>query len=252
MDQLKRFFILATVAILAACASASESAAPKHVLIFSHSTGYRHASIEAGVAAVRAIAERNGYVVQATEDPAVFSAEGLAQIDAVVFISTTTSRRDPNSEWLVGDRRTAFQDFIHRGGGFVGIHAAADSHYNWPWYRQMIGAAFRTHPPGEPEGVVTVVDSNHPATRGLPTTVRRADEWYYYDDFDPNVRLLVTFDPVSIGQPGPGPNPISWAHEFEGGRVFYTGLGHVPASYEEDFFLRHVEGGLKWALHEEN
>jgi type 1 glutamine amidotransferase len=255
MSSLVRWLSLVfAAALVASCASAApmRSGGAPHVLIFTHSTGYRHASIEPGIAALRAIGERNGYVMDASEDPDIFSSERLNGYDAIVLISTTSSGRDPASEWFVGARGEAFQEFVHRGGGVVAIHAAGDSHRNWPWYRQMIGGLFERHPQGQPVGRVTIVDPDHPATRGLPTNVTRADEWYYYVDFDPTVRLLAVFDPASIGQEDANPNPISWSHEFEGGRVFYTGLGHTPESYSEDFFLRHVEGGLKWVLRQEN
>jgi hypothetical protein len=238
---------------LAACAAtipaAEEAAAkPPHILVFTRSTGYRHASIEPGIAAFQAIGAREGYVVTASEDPDIFSDETLAEFDAIVLICTTSSRRNLESEWFQGARGEALQAFVHRGGAIVGIHAAADSHYNWPWYRRMIGAAFAFHPPGEPPGDITIVDRDDPSTRALPAEFTRADEWYYYVDFDPSVNLLATYDPVSIGQEGPGPNPISWNHEFEGGRVFYTGMGHTPESYEDERFLAHITGGLKWAL----
>src|SRR5688572_9516737 len=234
MTKIFRWIALLFVAAIAvACSTATEApssaAEETRVLVFSHTTGYRHASIEAGVAMFREIGAREGWGIDHSEDPAVFTTEQLAQYDAIVFLSST-SGRDPAREWIVGPRRDALQAFVRSGKGIVGIHAAADSHYNWPWYRQMIGGAFRTHPPGEPEGNVTIVDGDHPSTRGLTRDVRRPDEWYYYVDFDPNVRLLAVYDPRSIGQPETAPNPISWAHEFEGGRVFYTGMGHVEAA----------------------
>jgi type 1 glutamine amidotransferase len=244
--------IAAAAALMLTGCVTTDTAAPRveaqRILIFSHSTGYRHDSIEPAVAALRTLAEREGYLSVASEDPDVFSAEGLEGFDAIVLVSNTTSPRDPNSEWFVGARRVALQNFVRGGGGVVGIHAAADSHRNWPWYRQMIGGVFRMHPPGTPSGTVTVVDGDHPATRNLPQTIQRTDEWYYYDDFNPDVRLLVTYDRASIGQSDAGPNPISWSHQFEGGRVFYTGLGHTPESYAEPLFIEHLRGGLRWAL----
>lgn len=254
----RRFIIAAAAAFVAACGSVAGDTpwsqgvraggdAPR-ILVFTKSAGYRHASIEPGVAAIRAIGEREGWVVEHTEDADVFAPGRLDQYDALVLLHTTSSFRNPDSEWFQGARREALQAFVHRGGGVVGIHAAADSHYNWPWYRQMIGGAFERHPPGEPPGRITIVDADHPATRALPRQFTRADEWYYYVDFNPTVRVLATLDPASIGQTDSNPNPISWVHEFEGGRVFYTGMGHTPESYEEEVFLTHLTGGLRWAL----
>lgn len=226
-------------------------AAQPRVLLFSHSTGYRHASIEAGVTAIQALGAREGLTIVHSADPAVFSPEGLAGIDAIVFLSTTTDPKNPDSEWFQGERRDALQRFVRAGGGVVGIHAASDSHYHWPWYQQLIGAHFARHPPGTPEGVLQVIDETHRANRDVDPTMRRADEWYYFDDYDPRMTLLVTLDPASIGEPDANPNPVSWAHEFDGGRVFYTAMGHTDESFTDRNFLNHLAGGLAWVMKRE-
>jgi hypothetical protein len=223
-------------------------AAAAHVLIFSHTTGYRRESIEPGVAAIRSIAERQGLAVTASEDPAVFSAAGLTGVAAIVLLSNTTDPKRPESEWLTGERRQALQDFVHRGGGVLAVHAAADSHYGWPWYGRMIGGRFERHPSGTPRGHVSILDPDHPSTRALPRQAGRIDEWYYFQDYDPTSRLLVMLDPASIGEKDVNPNPVSWARSFEGGRVFYTAMGHTSQSYSEPFFLEHLAGGLRWVL----
>ncbi|MES2443901.1 MAG: ThuA domain-containing protein [Pseudomonadota bacterium] len=247
MRNLLRLLLL-LIGAAAIVGPAAAAARHPHVLIFSYSTGYRHASIEAGVAAVKAMGERAGMTMVASADPDIFSEAGLKAFDAIVFVSNTTKPKEPESEWFTGTRRDALQAFVHRGGGIVGIHAAADSHYNWPWFGRLMGGRFVRHPQGTPEGVVTIVDSKHPSTKGLARSVKRVDEWYYYDDFNPQVRLLVVLDPQSIGEKDVNPNPMSWSQEFEGGRVFYTGMGHTPESYAEPWFLKHLEGGLNWVL----
>jgi type 1 glutamine amidotransferase len=132
----------------------------------------------------------------------------------------------------------------------VGIHASADSHYHWPWYGQMMGGYFQHHPKGTPKGTLTVVDSKHPATAKLPKTITRNDEWYYYKDLDPMVKVLVTVDPASIGegQPDVNPNPVVWYKPFGGGRVFYNGLGHTNESYSEPYMIDLLTGGLRYAI----
>jgi uncharacterized protein len=238
--------ILAWIAVLLVALPAS-AADSKRVLIYSGSTGFRHESIEPGVAAIKVLATREGFAADTSEDPNVFTAERLKPYSVIVFVSSTTNPKDPASEWFVGERREALQGFVHAGKGIVGIHAAADSHFNWPWYTKMIGGVFERHPQGTPAGELTVVDGTHPSTRGLPQTIPHIDEWYYYKDFNPRVQLLMTFDPASIGETDANPNPISWAHEFEGGRVFYTGLGHTKEAYRTSFFLKHIAGALHWA-----
>ena len=244
-------FLLPILMLLAACGGPSAQEAPAaadkpHVLIFSHSTGWRHKSIEPGVAAMKAMLEAKGYRVSASEDPEIFSTEGLADIDALMLINTTSNSREPGGEWWVGDRRMAFQAFVQNGGGVVGIHGASDSHYNWTWYGKLIGGYFESHPPGTPRGELSVINASQTSTESLPTSFSRVDEWYYIKDYNPAVTLLVTLDPASIGEADANPNPISWQHEFDGGRVFYTSMGHTAETYTEDVFQQHVLGGVKW------
>jgi type 1 glutamine amidotransferase len=230
--------------------AAPAPAQPSHgaILIYSGTTGYRHESIPAGIEAVGAIARKRGLNAVASEDPAVFSSENLRRFRAIVLLSSTTDPKNPASEWLVGSRRDALQSFVRNGGGVVAIHAAADSHYHWPWYGKLIGGHFARHPTGTPTGVVSVVAGNEPIVADLPAKERRADEWYYFDDYDPTSHLLMTLDPSSIGEADVNPNPVSWTRNVEGGRVFYTALGHTKESYSEPFFLSHVANGLDWVL----
>jgi uncharacterized protein len=245
--RLMRRLILLLIAL---CIAAPAIAQPSRgaILIYSGTTGFRHDSIPDAIRAVTAIAKRRGLAVVASEDPAVFSQDSLRRFRAIVLLSCTTDPKKPESEWLVGERRDALQAFVKRGGGIVAIHAAADSHYFWPWYGRLIGAHFTRHPPGTPTGIVSVVDRSHPAVSGLAKSIRRTDEWYYFDDYDPTSSLLVTLDPASIGEQDVNPNPMSWVREVDGGRVFYTAMGHTKLSYSDPWFLRHVGDGLDWVL----
>ena len=235
--------LLALLLATSAVAKPSDGA----ILIYSGTTGYRHESIPAGIDAVTAIARRHGLTVVASEDPNVFSAQSLKRFRAIVLLSCTTDPKKPESEWLVGDRRDALQAFVHRGGGIVGIHAAADSHYFWPWYGRMIGGHFQRHPQGTPTGTVHLFGKS-PLTAGLPAAKQRTDEWYYFDDYDPTSRLRVTLDPATIGEKDVNPNPMAWTRTVDGGRVFYTAMGHTKESYSDPYFLRLVSNGLDWVL----
>lgn len=230
-------------------APAAAAGKPK-VLIYSGSTGFRHDSIPVGVEAVKAIATRLGFGYDASEDPEIFTADKLATYQALVLVSTTTDPKKPESEWFVGDKRDALVGFLKSGKGVVGLHAAADSHYHWPWYGQMIGGYFERHPKGTPKGTLTVSDTRFPATAKLPRTITRTDEWYYYKDFNPLMHVLVTVDPATIGdgEADANPNPLVWYHEFGGGRVFYSGLGHTAESYSEPYIVDIITGGLKYAV----
>jgi uncharacterized protein len=224
--------------------------APAKILVYSGSTGYRHESIPAAVAAVKKLAEEAGYTADATEDPEVFTAEKLAPYKALVLVSNSTDPKKPESEWFTGARRDALQAFLRAGKGVVGLHAAADSHYHWGWYGQMIGGYFERHPRGTPKATLSVVDARHPATAKLPKTIERADEWYYYKDLDPTLRVLITVDPKTIGEgeADANPNALVWYHDFGGGRVFYSGLGHTPESYDEPYMQDLLAGALKYAV----
>jgi type 1 glutamine amidotransferase len=245
---MRRLILLLTAIYFLTGAASAPAAQHGAILIYTGTTGYRHESIPAGIQAVTAIAKRRGLSVVASEDPAVFSADSLKRYRAIVLLSCTTDPKNPASEWLVGDRRTALQQFVRRGGGVLAIHAAADSHYYWPWYGKMIGGHFARHPQGTPTGIVSVVAPGDPGVAGLAPIQRRTDEWYYFDDYDPTSKLLITLDPASIGEGDVNPNPMSWRREVEGGRVFYTPMGHTTASYSEPYFQRLLANGLDWVL----
>ncbi len=249
----RRYLIgLAAAAVAAICLIHPAAAASKgkgSILVYSGSTGFRHDSIPAAVEAMKSIGAKLGYAVDTSEDPNVFTADNLAKYKVLVLVSNTTDPRKPESEWFVGDRRDALQGFLKAGKGVVGLHAAADSHYHWPWYGQMIGGYFAMHPKGTPTGTQTVVDAKHPATAKLPKTITRNEEWCYYKDVSPLLHVLVTVDPATIGegQPDVNPNPLVWYHQFGGGRVFYSGLGHTSDSYSEPYIVDLLSGALTWA-----
>ena len=205
------------------------------ILAFSRTTGYRHDSIPAGLAALR----RLGHAVTATEDPAALTE--LSGFAAVVFLSTT------EDELATDGQRAALERYVRGGGGFVGVHAAASTEYSWPFYGELVGAWFRRHPDIQPARVV-VEDAGHPATEHLPPVWERVDEWY---DFHTNpragVRVLLSVDESSYtgGEMG-ADHPLAWCHENLGGRSFYTALGHTTESYAEPAFLAHLAGGIRW------
>ena len=242
---------LMTLALGTLCMTANAVAADKgRVLVYSGSTGFRHDSIPAAVEALKSLGTKAGYTIDATEDPEVFTAEKLKPYKAIVLVSSTTWPKKPEGEWFVGEKREALQGFLKDGKGVLALHAAADSHYHWGWYGQMIGAYFDHHPKGTPKAVVTVVDSKHPATAKLPKTMERVDEWYYYQDFDPTMHVLITVDPKSIGEgeADVNPNPLVWYHDFGGGRVFYSGLGHTAENYSEPYMIDLLTGALKYTV----
>lgn len=212
------------------------------MLAFSRTTGFRHDSIPAAIELLRRLGAENGFDFIATEDPTTFTDAGLAPFRVVVFLLTTGTVLD-------ADQRAAFERYVGRGGGFVGVHSAADTEYDWPWYGDLLGARFRTHPAIQ-QATINVEDPTHPSTAHLPAQWVRTDEWY---DFRSNprasVHVLLTVSEATYNGGGMGADhPIAWCHEFGGGRSWYTALGHATASYASDeAFATHLLGGIEWS-----
>jgi cytochrome c len=219
-------------------------AASPNVLVFSKTNGYRHKSIEAGIAAFKKMSAEKKFTVEFTEDSTQFTPANLKRFKAVIFLNTTGN--------VLGDaEQTAFEKFIQSGGGYLGIHSATDCEYKWPWYGKLAGAYFLNHP--GPKNVLNgkfyVVDKNHPATRGMPAEFERSDEFYSFKEINPDINVLVKIDEKSYAGGKNGDNhPMSWYHDYDGGRAFYTAMGHTDKTSSEPLFLNHVYAGLQYAI----
>ncbi|MBC7653730.1 MAG: ThuA domain-containing protein [Oligoflexus sp.] len=234
-------FIFA-VFIALSFSSAFAKKTPK-VLIFSKTKGYHHNSIEVGIPAIKKIGAENGFDVDTTTDGGKFTVKNLKQYKAVIFFSTT-------GDVLNEEQQNEFEKYIKAGGGFVGIHAASDCEYDWPWYGNLVGAYFLKHP-AQQDAVLKITDSNHISTKHLPLEWKRKDEWYNFKWMATDLHVLIKIDENSYNA-GPakmGENhPMAWYHNFDGGRAFYTELGHTNESYQEELFLKHILGGIKYAM----
>lgn len=234
----------AAAAVLIGCVSgpaASKGADETRVLVFSKTAGFRHDSIPEGIVAVRELGAAGGFAVDATEDAGAFTNGNLARYDAVVFLSTT-------GDVLNAAQQRAFERYIKRGGGYVGVHAAADTEYDWAFYGGLAGAYFQSHPAIQP-ATVDVEDRAHPATSGLAQAWNRTDEWYNYrSNPREHAHVLASLDESSYtGGTMSGDHPIAWCQEYRGGRAFYTGAGHTKESYAEPAFRQHLLGGIRYA-----
>jgi type 1 glutamine amidotransferase len=219
---------------------AASAAALTSVLVFTRTKGFRHSSIPAGIAAIQRLGAEHGFAVTATEDAGAFTAAGLAPHQAVVWLSTT-------GDVLDAAQQAAFERYIADGGGYVGIHAAADTEYDWPWYGDLVGAWFRTHPAVQ-EATVRVEDRAHPSTAHLPDPWVRTDEWYdFRTDPRPDVRVLLRLDESSYTGGSMGDHPITWCREVGAGRSWYTGVGHTEASFADPDVTRMLLGGIRYA-----
>ncbi|MEZ7125760.1 ThuA domain-containing protein [Nonomuraea sp. AD125B] len=227
-----------TVAATVIPAVPAQAAAFK-VLVFSKTAGFRHDSIPSGIQAIRELGTANDFAVDATEDSGAFTTANLAQYKAVVFLSTT-------GDVLNDNQQAAFQSYVDGGGGYVGVHAAADTEYNWPYYGQLMGAWFNSHPAIQ-QATVRTEDRAHAATAHLGATWSRTDEWYNYrTNPRPNVRVLQSLDEGSYSGGGMGDHPITWCHPQSSGRAFYTGLGHTQESYADPNFRALLLGGIRY------
>jgi cytochrome c len=227
----------------AGAGGSTDPAGPLGLLVFSKTAVFRHDSIPDGIAALRAIATSESWTLSATEDASVFTDEGLAGVDVVVFLSTT-------GDVLDDAQQAAFERFIRSGKGFVGIHSATDTEYDWTFYGELVGAYFREHPMIQ-QATLHVEDPADPTMAGMPNPWTRTDEWYAFRaNPRPNVHVLMTLDETSYA-PGAATmgddHPIAWLHEHEGGRAFYTALGHTAESYTEPAFVRQLTQAIAWA-----
>jgi hypothetical protein len=235
---MKHKLLILTVLI----AFASSAFARQKVLIFSKTAGFHHASIAVGIPAIIKLGQENNFDVDTTTDATKFTYDNLKQYAAVIFLSTT-------GDVLNDAQQAEFEKYIRAGGGFVGVHSATDTEYNWPWYGNLVGAYFRNHPDHQQEAVLHIVDPNFPATKGLPAEWKRLDEWYNFKWIAPNLHVLITIDEKTYTGGNNGDNhPMSWYHEYDGGRAFYTALGHTDASYSDPFYLGHLLGGIEYAM----
>ncbi len=216
------------------------------LLLFSKTTEFRHDSISIGITAIKTLAEDNKFRLTVTEDAGVFNQDSLVTYDAVIFLLTS-------GDVLNDKQQAVFKNYIQNGGGFVGIHSASDTEKQWDWFGQLVGAFITNHPIVQ-YATVNVEDSQHLSNLSLPLQWIRSDEWYNFDrNPASNVNVLLTVDEstYSGGMMG-NHHPISWYQIFDGGRSWYTAMGHGEESYRDRLFLTHLLGGIKWVAGKSN
>jgi glucose/arabinose dehydrogenase/type 1 glutamine amidotransferase/cytochrome c551/c552 len=242
MKKLLFVFFLVTALIYSSCSN--KRAGKPVILVFSKTAGFVHSSIPNGIAAIQKLGSENGFDVDTTKDAALFNEQSLKKYAAVVFLNTTGDVLDYKQE-------AAFERYIQSGGGFVGVHSATDTEYDWHWYGKLVGAYFTSHPRTQ-DAKFIIKDKNFAATEFFTDTIwQRRDELYNFKNLNPDVHVLVTVDESSYeGGSNGSHHPMSWYHEYDGGRAFYTELGHTEESYTEENYLKHLLGGINWAMGE--
>jgi cytochrome c len=235
-------FLLAGLVLLYHCQAIAQ-VSPINVLVFSKTSSFRHESIAAGKTALTKLSRDRGFGVSFTEDAAQFTERNLKKFNTVIFLNTTGDVLNP-------EQQQVFERYIQAGGGYVGIHAATDTEYDWPWYGMLAGAYFLDHPmtpSNVQKGRFIVTEKNHWATQGMPDEFERSDEFYSFKNISPNIKVVLRIDEKSyIGGKNPDFHPISWYQEFDGGRSFYTAMGHTDETFSEPLFLNHLWAGIKY------
>jgi cytochrome c len=241
----KRYVILLTLLVLlgAAYLYFTRDTREIKVLVFSKTASFRHESIPAGIEAIRSLGKKHDFLVDTTESSDSFNEKTLKNYNVIVFLNTT-------GDVLTDGQQLEMNRWIQAGGGFVGIHAAADTEYEWPWYGEVVGAYFNGHPsdPNVRDATVKVIDKTHISSKHLPEVWKRTDEWYNYKDIKPEVNVLLNLDEKSYEGGTNGDNhPMAWYRDFDGGRTWYTGLGHTNECYQDKNFLEMLYGGIQYA-----
>jgi uncharacterized protein len=208
--------------------------------------GYVHDNIPAAVQAIKDLGVKKGFHTVVSDDPTVFTEDNLKKYQALVFTSTNNDVFDNDTQ------KVAFMRYVQAGGGFVGIHSVTGTERKWDWFKRLVGGTFVRHAKFQKFSEV-IVDRNHPSTAALPEHWENEDECYYITTINPDLHVLVAHDLTTVEdkeKPELYGNtfPSVWCHEFDGGRQWYTALGHSAAKYSDPVFMQHILGGIEWVV----
>jgi len=211
------------------------------VLVITETKGFVHKSINAGLDLIKSLGDDNKFNVYFSNSSDVIIEENLENISSIIFLNTT-------GDILNLRQQEVMEKFIRGGKGYVGIHSATDTEYDWKWYGGLVGAYFKNHPIGTAKAKINTINSQHISTKHLEKDWEIRDEWYDFYNINPNINVLLNLDESSYSGGQHGDNhPITWFHEYEGGRSFYTGLGHLSEIYSDARFINLLRGGILYA-----
>ena len=246
----KKTFILVILIAQLLCWQTSLAQKQFKALLVTTTKGWHHESVHSGVLAIQQLGVKNSFDVVLFEDPKAFTDKYLEQFKAVIFLNTT-------GDILDSAQQRVMERFVRAGKGFVGIHSASDTEYDWEWYTKLVGRMFHIHPAIQ-TAKVTIIDSTFPGLQGFSSNKLWTDEWY---EFGPekvsDLQYILAIDETSYdpkvewgNKKGIGMgklHPVAWYHNYDGGRSFYTALGHVPSVFSDPVFLNHLYAGIYWA-----
>jgi type 1 glutamine amidotransferase len=252
----KHLFLCA--AILLAAGFAALSAEQPRILVYTkNQIGkglYVHDNIPASLVALKKLGAENHFDVVASDDPDTFTTTNLQQFKVIVFDNSNNEIFDTD------EQKAALQHFVQAGGGVVGIHSCCGSMRHWEWFGSMMGGKFLRHPKLQ-TFTVKVKDANNPSTAHFAPTFQWTDEFYFLTNMPNDLHILLAGDLTTLNDPGKDKSknpkygdeaPLCWCHQFDGGREWYTALGHQKEHYADPVFARHLLGGIRWAMGETN
>jgi len=249
--------IILFVALLMACSSAKQTAGNNggktdwkkiHVLVYTkNGKGYVHENIAPAVASIKQLGIQQGFSVEVSDNPADFNDDNLKKYNALIFNNTN------NGVFDTDEQKVALMRYIQAGGGFVGLHSATGTERSWAWFKRLIGASFQRHAKHQPFKEI-IIDNTNPSTNFLPHTWEQDDECYFFKEVNPDLHVLMAHDLSTLLDDKDKPDfygassPSVWCHEFDGGREWYTSLGHDSATYFKPDFQKHILGGIEWVI----
>lgn len=238
--------------LLQCCISLTTQAQQKQfkALLVTTTKGWHHESLHSGVLAIQQMGLKNFFDVVLWEDPNGFTDKYMEQFQVVIFLNTTGDIFDSAQQKVM-------EKFIQSGKGYVGIHSASDTEYDWEWYTKLVGRMFHIHPTIQ-TAKLNVIEPTFPGLQGFAGNKLWTDEWY---EFGPEkttgLNYILGIDETSYKpkvQWGPkkgegmgSMHPLAWYHNYDGGRSFYTALGHMPTDFSDVAFINHLYAGIFWA-----
>ena len=219
-------------------------------LIVTTTRGWHHESLHAGVLALQELGKKNFFDAVLYEDPKGFTDDYVKQFQVIIFLNTTGDIFDSAQQKVM-------ERFIQSGKGYVGIHSASDTEYDWEWYTKLVGRMFVIHPAVQ-TARLNVLDAEFPGIQGFTGNKLWTDEWYEFGpEKVPDLHYIMAVDENSYNpradwgsKKGVGMgklHPVAWYHTFDGGRAFYTALGHLPTTFSDASFMNLLYGGIFWA-----